>query len=470
MRAPASTVRRSLPWALALGLLLVLNQTSIAVAGTSPAGSQPGTSLAGTANSADSEPPGSQTDSDEGENEPQASEGNGSETESEGSETSEESGEGDPETESEEADEAESDTSEETEPATGSEDSEIGSEDAETPSEAPADGVTSTTTDAPTSGAPDVPDSGDTGDSASGGGSEPTHPRPTANPPQRHDRSADRLLTVRASPSARSWQPDPTWGTYSTAGLVRVANRLRRQGRTRADIARRVYAPFPVDGIAAWSDTWGAPRYAGGYHPHHGQDLLCAEGTPLLAVQPGTVQFHADPLGGTTIFLVRDDGSFWYYAHLSFYAHNLRSGASVERGQVIGFCGATGDATISHLHFALFDATGNAIDPMPYLLRWLHAAERRSDLRASTGRGVSIPDTNRSESGDGPPVGPFLAHAADAQGATGAGMAALFPPPPQLSVPEPGIRPDVVAAIAMYLLPPLLASRRLRWRLRRAVR
>jgi murein DD-endopeptidase MepM/ murein hydrolase activator NlpD len=385
-------------------------------------------------------------------------------------EESEASEDSDPESESEEAGEAESDTSEAAEPEIELEDSETQVEDAEPQAEAPTESGTPTTSEASTSAAPDVPDSGDTGDSGSGGGTEPTHPRPTVKPPQKHDRSADGQLTVTTSPTAQSWQPDPTWGTYSTAGLVRVADRLRRQGWRRAEIARRVFAPFPVEGLAAWSDTWGAPRYAGGYHPHHGQDLLCAEGTPLLAVQSGTVQFHADPLGGTTILLVRGDGSFWYYAHLSAYAHNLQSGASIERGQMIGFCGATGDATISHLHFALFDATGNAIDPMPHLLRWLHAAERRSDLRASTGRDLSIPDTNGSESGDGPPAIPFPAHGAEADSGTGAMMAAPFDPT-QLSVrPGPGVRLGVVAAVAMLLLPLPLASRRVRRRVLRSVR
>ena len=468
MRAPLSTARRSITTAFALGLLLVLSQTSIAHAETSPVGSLPATSPASTSDVADSETAGP----DDGEGETPASEGNESETESEGmeeSEASEESEGSEPESESEEAGEAESDTSEEAEPGIV-EDSEPEAEDAETQSEVPTESGTPTTSEAPTPAAPDVPDSGDTGDSNSGNGTEPTHPRPTVKPPQNHDRSADGQLTVTTSPHAQSWRPDPTWGTYSTAGLVRVADRLRRQGRRRAEIARRVFAPFPVEGLAAWSDTWGAPRYAGGYHPHHGQDLLCAEDTPLVAVQAGTVQFHADPLGGTTIFLVRGDGSFWYYAHLSAYAHNLQSGASVVRGEVIGFCGATGDATISHLHFALFDATGNAIDPMPYLLRWLHAAEHRSGLRATTGRDLSIPDTNGSESGDGPPAIPFLTHAAEAESGIGATMAAPIGPT-QLSVrPEPGVRPGVVAAVMMLLLPLPLASRRVRRRVLRSVR
>jgi murein DD-endopeptidase MepM/ murein hydrolase activator NlpD len=169
-------------------------------------------------------------------------------------------------------------------------------------------------------------------------------------------------------------------------------------------IDHRVYSPFPVAGLAAWTDTWGAPRYAGGYHPHHGQDLMCTEGTPLLAVEAGTVQLNSDPLGGITVFLVRPNGSFWYYAHLSRYANGIVDGAHVLTGQRIGRCGATGDATVSHLHFSLYTASGRARNPMRFLIDWLHDAERSSGLRPSTGNGVRLPKrfTRQGDAGEEP--------------------------------------------------------------------
>jgi murein DD-endopeptidase MepM/ murein hydrolase activator NlpD len=151
------------------------------------------------------------------------------------------------------------------------------------------------------------------------------------------------------------------------------------------------FAPFPVGGLAVWSDTWGAPRYAGGYHPHHGQDLLCAEGTPLLAVQPGVVALGSDSLGGTTIELTLRDGSFWYYAHLDHYAKGLTDGEHVSTGQVFGACGQSGDATVPHLHFSYFTASGAARNPMHMLLGWLHRAEHRAGAHPSNGHGVPTP-------------------------------------------------------------------------------
>ncbi len=132
-----------------------------------------------------------------------------------------------------------------------------------------------------------------------------------------------------------------------------------------------------VEGPATWSDSWGAPRWAGGYHPHHGQDVLCRYGAPVLAVDRGEIVFGSDPLGGRTAYLMLPDGGFWYYAHLKGYAKDLASRERVRPGRVIGYCGATGDASVPHVHFAYFDASRRAVDPMPALVAWLHAAERR---------------------------------------------------------------------------------------------
>ncbi len=175
--------------------------------------------------------------------------------------------------------------------------------------------------------------------------------------------------------SWKGWAPDPHWGTYGTAVLDRAARRARRHGWNESRIAKRIYAPFIVEGPATWSDSWGAPRWTGGYHPHHGQDVLCRYGAPVLAAEGGTIRFGTDPLGGRAAYLEREDGGFWYYAHLRSYARDLSSGDHVKVGRVIGRCGASGDASVPHVHFALFTADNEAVDPMPALVAWLRTAE-----------------------------------------------------------------------------------------------
>ena len=51
------------------------------------------------------------------------------------------------------------------------------------------------------------------------------------------------------------------------------------------------------------------------------------------------------------------------YGHLSRLAPLIKEGVTVERGQVIGYVGATGLATGPHLHYAL-ERDGSYVDPM----------------------------------------------------------------------------------------------------------
>jgi murein DD-endopeptidase MepM/ murein hydrolase activator NlpD len=114
-------------------------------------------------------------------------------------------------------------------------------------------------------------------------------------------------------------------------------------------------------------------------HPHEAIDILEPRGTPVHAVASGTIQklFLSKP-GGNTIYEFDERGVYcYYYAHLDRYAEGLRKGMRVERGDIIGFVGSTGnaDARTPHLHFAIFELgperlwwKGKALDPYPGLV------------------------------------------------------------------------------------------------------
>jgi len=134
----------------------------------------------------------------------------------------------------------------------------------------------------------------------------------------------------------------------------------------------------PIAGLALGNlhDTFDETHNG---HRHEAIDILEPRGTPVRTVVSGTVQklFLSKP-GGNTIYQFDEMGVYcYYYAHLDGYAKGLREGMRVERGEVIGFVGSTGnaDARTPHLHFAIFELgpdklwwKGTAVNPYPGLV------------------------------------------------------------------------------------------------------
>jgi len=132
----------------------------------------------------------------------------------------------------------------------------------------------------------------------------------------------------------------------------------------------------PVQGTWSYSDSYGAPRYAGGYHPHAGVDIFAVEGTPIVAPFDGYVERVPNTLGGNAVKVHGAQG-YVYMAHLVAYGITEQN---VKAGTVVGFVGNTGDAigTSPHDHFewhpnhvAAYDRqladTNGAVDPFAYL-------------------------------------------------------------------------------------------------------
>lgn len=143
---------------------------------------------------------------------------------------------------------------------------------------------------------------------------------------------------------------------------------------------------IPVAGVQQDEliDTFTQAR-AGGARRHDAIDIMAPAGTPVVAAAPGTVEklYVSEGGGGITAYVRSPDGRWnYYYAHLRSYAPGLREGQTVQRGQLIGRVGSTGNANPEgpHLHFAIKQMApgekwhqGRAINPYPLL-----AGERAS--------------------------------------------------------------------------------------------
>lgn len=100
---------------------------------------------------------------------------------------------------------------------------------------------------------------------------------------------------------------------------------------------------------------------------HAGIDLALPSGTPIRAAAAGTVTQAGDASDGygNSVFIDHGNGYLTHYAHQSRIAVTV--GQKVKAGQVIGYEGATGDATGPHLHFEVHQGMWNQIDPAPFM-------------------------------------------------------------------------------------------------------
>src|ERR1700694_1293316 len=140
---------------------------------------------------------------------------------------------------------------------------------------------------------------------------------------------------------------------------------------------RQLTAPIQSLNDRDIRDTFRQARAAG--KVHEATDILAPRGTPIVAIEGGVIQklFLSKP-GGLTIYEFDGQGVYcYYYAHLDHYADGLKEGMPVNRGDVIGYVGTTGNAPpdAPHLHFAIFRIgpekhwwQGTAIDPYPLLV------------------------------------------------------------------------------------------------------
>lgn len=128
----------------------------------------------------------------------------------------------------------------------------------------------------------------------------------------------------------------------------------------------KTYSPIAKGYWVTGYDDFGAKRSYGYSRPHLGHDLMGQTGTPIIAIEGGTVEALGwNQYGGWRIGIRSfDKKRYWYYAHLRKnrpFASGLMEGDTVTAGDVIGYMGRTGYSTNenvnnieeTHLHLGL---------------------------------------------------------------------------------------------------------------------
>ncbi len=128
---------------------------------------------------------------------------------------------------------------------------------------------------------------------------------------------------------------------------------------------RKALLRTPVDGARLTSSFGKRMHPILGYTVNHkGVDFGAASGTPIMAAGAGTV-VEAGWKGGYGRYVkIRHNGGYaTAYAHMSQFGRNIKAGARVGQGDVIGYVGATGMATGPHLHYEVLQ-NDKQINPM----------------------------------------------------------------------------------------------------------
>ena len=247
------------------------------------------------------------------------------------------------------------------------------------PSQSAPGEQTSTSSSTSTSSAPSTSTSTST-TSTSAPAPPPSLPPDTVPPPAPTPSPVDREPSVGPPPPSISddavasfLASFPRTPANSSLALVDALRTLQALGLTLDEALMAGMGRFPVAGEAFFRDDFGDYRAGPPVHAHQGNDIWAAFDTPVRSPADGVVQYAEEAVGGKAAYVTEPDGTWYYLAHLSRFAPGVRSGGVVHQGQLIGFNGDTGNARGGppHVHFEIHPRGGAAVNPKPFLDRWL---------------------------------------------------------------------------------------------------
>lgn len=174
---------------------------------------------------------------------------------------------------------------------------------------------------------------------------------------------------------------------------------------------------FPMQGTYAFQDDFGDSRSGG--RIHEGIDIITLKMTPAISVVDGEVSYVVIPEAswGYAVYIRDHEGYEYRYLHLNndtpgtddgaggpahAYAAGIFRGASVTKGQIVGWVGDSGNAERvgAHLHFEIWSPDGAAINPYQSLIKAAYAhgyspsEERASVVSISEDKALSLAPGN----------------------------------------------------------------------------
>lgn len=142
--------------------------------------------------------------------------------------------------------------------------------------------------------------------------------------------------------------PDLPWGNP-----LRVPNTVMTQG-------------YGV-GSHAPAETWGAVDLAVDGNGDGEADPKGTMGVPVYATHRGTIQMATNTWPAGNHIWVTGERYKTGYAHLKGFVPGIKDGQVVERGQIIGYVGSTGQSSGPHLDYQVWK-DGVNVNPLGYTI------------------------------------------------------------------------------------------------------
>ncbi len=156
-------------------------------------------------------------------------------------------------------------------------------------------------------------------------------------------------IKVELTVEKKFTEPSPAQQAEIAEGV-----KIKQDYLSRVTPTREWDGKFTAPADAAISDVFGSQRIFNGnaQRPHFGLDFRVPTGTPVAAMNRGTVLLARFLyFEGNCVVIDHGQGLLTLYFHLSEL--KVKEGDQVERGQEIGLSGGTGRATGPHLHVAV---------------------------------------------------------------------------------------------------------------------
>ena len=165
-------------------------------------------------------------------------------------------------------------------------------------------------------------------------------------------------IKVQLTVEKKFTEPSPEQQEQIAEGV-----KIKQDYLSRVTPSREWDGNFTAPADAAISDVYGSQRIFNGkaQRPHWGLDFRVPTGTPVAAMNAGTVLLARFLyFEGNCVVIDHGQGLLTLYFHLSEF--KVKEGETVKRGQQIGLSGGTGRATGPHLHVAV-RWQGTYLDP-----------------------------------------------------------------------------------------------------------